>query len=135
MPVRMNNPLNIKVGGATKKWIEDGLAQVGERAQDGGRFLHFTSPEVGLRAAQDLLTGPVYNDLSQGEALKKWSNNGYGADIVQGVDPQTTVSQLTPAELAQTLAAMRQRESGGSGEGAQAPVPFDDIDQAARMPL
>src|SRR5262245_52809818 len=121
LAVRMNNPLNIKVGAATQKWIDTGQAEPGARAQDGGRFLHFASPQVGMQAAEDLLTGPNYRNLTLDRALQKWSNKGYGGEIVQGVDPQTKVSALSPQQLSQTMEAMRVKEGGYTFTRAEAP--------------
>lgn len=112
MPIRMNNPLNIKQGRATQKWVDQGVAVPGDEAQDGGRFLKFQSPSQGVQAAQDLLTGPTYSGLSVDAALKKWSNNGYGGDIVSGVDSTKKIADLTPEELQRTMGAMIKREGG-----------------------
>ncbi len=84
-PTRNNNPLNIKLGSKTKHWVDDGLATVEQaKAQDGGNFLVFKDAETGLRAAEELIKSDIYSGLSLDAALKKWSNNGYGAEIVKG---------------------------------------------------
>lgn len=124
---RHNNPYNIKYGPATKHWVDEGLATVGEKAQDGGQFMKFQDAQVGERAGRELLQGPGYRDLTVDAALKRWSNNGYGAEIVKDVPADTKVSALTPAQRDSVMDAMRQREgwtaapSGGT-RTAQAPA-------------
>lgn len=85
-PTRNNNPLNIKLGGRTKHWVDEGLATVeASPAQDGGNFLVFKDAETGLKAAEELIKSDIYSGLSLDAALKKWSGGGYGAEIVSGV--------------------------------------------------
>lgn len=106
---RHNNPLNIKYGGATKHWVERGEAEVGEGAKDKGNFLKFRSPESGWQAAQELLTSPVYSNLTVDAALRKWSNKGYGAEITT-VPRGVRISQLKPEQQREVLSAMAVRE-------------------------
>ena len=108
--VRNNNPLNIKVGGATRHWINEGLAEVGSEAADGGRFIKFNDPETGLEAAKELLTGKVYSDKTVEEAMRAWSNQGYGAEITD-IDPNKKISELTDEEIDKLILAMAWRES------------------------
>lgn len=95
--MRNNNPGNIKVPGAG---IEEARKRYGDpgadierdekgqpkKAADGGAFIKFSSMDKGLQAMGTLLTmkGGPYDGLSLDAALKKWSNGGYGADIVSG---------------------------------------------------
>lgn len=111
---RLNNPLNIKYGGATKHLLDQGVATLGPKATDGGNFLHFTSQEEGYKAAGALLTGPNYKDLSVQDALKKWSGKGYGGEIVakQGIDPSKKIKDLSPNERAILVSQMAQIEGG-----------------------
>jgi hypothetical protein len=84
--MRNNNPLNIKLGPANKHCVSDGLATIeATPAQDGGNFLVFKDAGTGLRAAEELIKSPVYSGLSIDAALKKWSGNGYGSEIVKGL--------------------------------------------------
>ncbi len=111
---RHNNPLNIKIGGATQHWISSGQAEPGQAGQDGGRFIKFNSPETGFKAAQQLLTGPVYANLPLDAAMRKWSGNGYGADVAPGLSPTMRVKDLTPDQLQHLTQSMAKRE-GYSG--------------------
>src|SRR6266542_3683127 len=46
---RNRNPLNMKLGSDTRRYVEAGLATVSEIVPaDGGRFLKFMSPEIGF---------------------------------------------------------------------------------------
>ena len=91
---RNSNPLNIKLGSETRRYVDVGLATVSDIIpQDGGRFLKFDSPETGFRAAAELLSTPRYDGLELDRALRTWSNNGFGAEILLGtqLDAQSTV--------------------------------------------
>src|SRR5882672_8424412 len=76
MADRHNNPLNMKVGVQTNKYIDMGLAGEGEAAKDGGRFLRFYNPEHGFIAARDLLFGGFYKNMDLNSAMKTWSGRG-----------------------------------------------------------
>lgn len=104
-PNRDNNPGNIKVpaGGievAKQRYGDQGITIDPVPATDGGYFLKFSSPEKGLQAIGTLLSSPSYANLSVDAALRRWSNNGYGAEIVS----KKQVSQPTgaPAEAGYT---------------------------------
>lgn len=102
----MNNPFNIKVGSDTQQYIQQGTASVGRAAPDGGNFLTFKDRNTGVSAAQNLLfSSGVYKGLTVDAALKKWSNNGYGGDIVPSLSGKT-IDSLTPDEQTQVLNAM-----------------------------
>jgi len=106
-----NNPLNIKIGKATQHWIDEGLAVPGSMAKDGGQFLKFKTPEIGKRAAEELLfKSGVYSNLTVEQAARKWSNNGYGAEAT-GVDGNKIMKDLTDDEKKTMLGAMAWRES------------------------
>ncbi len=106
-----NNPLNIKVGTSTQAYIDNGAATVGQAGQDGGNFLKFNSAEEGLAAATALLFSPVYNNLTVDQAMKKWSNNGYGGEITPDLKGKT-INELVPDEQKRLISAMARRESG-----------------------
>ena len=111
LAVRNRNPLNMKLGAATRAWVEAGLATISRwLPRDGGRFLKFHSSAFGFRAAVQLLTSPAYASLDLDAALKRWSHNGYGAEIVSSIDPSTPVSSLDAARLEQVLRAMANAE-------------------------
>jgi hypothetical protein len=102
----MNNPFNIKVGTATQSYIDNGQATVGPAAPDGGNFLTFKDRSTAVSAAQNLLfSSGVYKGLTVDAALKKWSNNAYGGDLVPGLSGKT-IDSLTPDEQTQVLNAM-----------------------------
>lgn len=124
---RNSNPLNIKFGSGTRWYVEIGLATIsGIVPLDGGRFLKFDSPEAGLRAAVALLSTPGYKDLEVDRALRKWSNNGYGAEILLGtpLDAQKLVSYLDADDLKTLLAAM------AAAEGYQSSTIKSEIENA-----
>jgi len=75
--VSHNNPGNIKFGEFAKKYG----ATEGRRATDGGVFAQFPDVETGLKAKQDLLLGKEYRDLTVDQAMRRWSNNGYGGEL------------------------------------------------------
>ena len=111
LAVRNRNPLNMKLGAATRAWVEAGLATISRwLPRDGGRFLTFHSSAFGFRAAVQLLTSPAYAALDLDAALKRWSHNGYGAEIVPSIDPSTPVSSLDSGRLEQVLRAMANAE-------------------------
>ena len=112
---RHNNPLNMKYGGATKKYIDSGEAVLGEKAIDGGRFLKFKTPELGRSAAKDLLfDSNVYKDLDVDSAMRKWSNSGYGAEVSPGIEPTTKITQLTEDERDRIISNMARQEGFGT---------------------
>jgi len=111
-PNRNNNPLNITLGSKTKHWVDEGLATldpVPPTDNPTGRFLKFKDAETGLRAAEELIRSDVYSGLDLNSALKKWSNGGYGAEIVSGVsslgdafkkaDAVPTISDKAPVDI------------------------------------
>jgi len=109
--VENNNPLNIKIGKATQHWIDEGLAVPGSMAKDGGQFLKFKTPEIGKRAAEELLfKSGVYSNLTVEQAARKWSNKGYGAEAT-GVAGNKMMKNLTEDEKKTMLGAMAWRES------------------------
>ena len=107
---KTNNPLNIKFSttSAGLGGVDSGIA-----GQDGGTFAQFSSPEAGLQAAQQLLTSPLYSNLTVDQAMKQWSNNGYGAEVTT-IDPSRTMSSLSQSELDQLTSDMATRESGAT---------------------
>jgi hypothetical protein len=145
---RNNNPLNIKyeIGGNTTqfaKWLKANGYDVikGTPAQDGGAFISFNSEEAGLKAAEELLFGDwLYRHMTPDAAMRKWSGNGYGAEIFDSsISRNKTMSELgkDPAARAKIIAAMRQREgwavgttveqiNAGSGAGNKRTQPQKD---------
>jgi hypothetical protein len=104
----------VKRGAATEYLIKEGSAELGEAASDGGNFLRFKDARTGMLAAERLLTGPLYNNLTIDAALRKWSNNGYGGEIAQnaGIDPKLRVRDLSPNQISALTSAMARAESG-----------------------
>jgi hypothetical protein len=129
LPTRNNNPLNLKYGGFTKKYVESGEAELAERGKDGGRFLKFKTPELGMAAAKDVLfNSSLYKDLDVDSALQKWSNKGYGADVAPNVEPTTKIAQLTEDERDHIVSSMAKRE------GFEAEVEGDDSSPDVKEP-
>lgn len=112
---RNRNPLNIKASAATKRYA--GVVGVeGKPAADGGNFLIFDSPASGFAAAKTLLKTKNYRNLTLDAALRRWSNNGYGAAVAKlaGLSGARLVSSLSDGELDRLVKAMARRE-GYSG--------------------
>jgi hypothetical protein len=87
IPNRNNNPLNIKVPAAgineaRIRYNDPGATIDPVPAIDGGYFIKFSNPDIGMNAAKILLQSSVYSQLSLDQALKKWSGGGYGAEIL-----------------------------------------------------
>jgi hypothetical protein len=107
-PTRNNNPLNIKASEHTKAY--EGVAGLDPvPASDGGQFLVFSSPSDGFKAAERLLQTPNYQNLSLDAAMKRWSNGGYGGEIVPYMRNRY-MSTLSGSELAILVKAMAKRE-------------------------
>ncbi len=102
---RHNNPLNIKYGQFTMALG----ATPGQQATDGGQFAKFSTVEAGLAAGRKLLQGPSYRNLTVDAAMKRWSNSGYGDEIVPQFKGKK-IGDLTPDELNQLIQKMQQRE-------------------------
>lgn len=107
---RHNNPLNMKVGGLTKRYIDMGLAQPGEKAKDGGQFLKFDTPENGHIAARDLLFSGFYKNMDLNSAMKTWSGQGYGAEVAPQIPGDKKLSEFTPEERSTLVNAMAKKE-------------------------
>lgn len=107
---RTNNPLNIKFSNLSST-LGGGDSGIG--AQDGGTFAQFTTPEAGLDAAKQLLSSPLYNDLTVTQAMNQWSNNAYGAEI-SSFPATKKISDLTSPEMDQLVSDMAKRESGAT---------------------
>lgn len=110
---RNANPLNIKFGSLTRGYVASGAAAISEiTPRDGGYFLKFKSPESGFRAAAQLLkTGP-YRTLDLASVFRRWSNSGYGSEILAGTNltPRAQIDQLGVDELKMLLTAMARAE-------------------------
>ena len=102
---RNNNPLNIKFGDFAKQFG----ASEGTKATDGGVFANFPDVESGMKAAKKLLSSNSYKDLPLDKALKRWSGNGYGAELVPEFKGKT-IAQLSDSELNILINKMKQRE-------------------------
>lgn len=144
-PDRNNNPLNIKVpsGGievARQRYNDPGATIDPVPATDGGQFIKFSDPNVGVQAAITLLR-MGYQDLEFGAAMKRWSGGGYGAEIA----PQYAgkkVRDLTDSELADVVVRMAKREGftgkvsfGGGTSNTINGVSMTNIDSKAKNDL
>lgn len=79
---RTNNPGNIKYGAFAKSM---GAVDSGIKAADGGTFAKFPDYGAGKSAQMSLLKSGGYANLTFDSAMKRWSNNGYGADVIGNV--------------------------------------------------
>lgn len=110
---RNNNPLNIKRGEATEKYIKNGQATVGDAATDKGNFLKFNTPQDGMQAGIQLLTGPKYSKLTVGAAMKEWSGkNWYNDNIAKttGISPTAVIKDLSLNQINTLTQAMAKNE-------------------------
>lgn len=105
-----NNPLNIKFSATSPAGGRDS----GVAGQDGGTFAAFNSASDGLQAGIKLLKSDVYSNLTVDQAMKKWSNSGYGAEVSSSLNPNQTISSLSDSQLQQLVTDMAKRESGAS---------------------
>jgi len=105
--VSHNNPGNIKFGEFAKKYG----ATEGRRATDGGVFAQFPDVETGLKAKQDLLLGSGYRNLTVDQAMRRWSNNGYGGELYPEI-ANRKISDLSDEELSALSQKQIKREDG-----------------------
>jgi hypothetical protein len=114
---RTNNPGNIKFGAFAKSM---GAVDSGIKASDGGTFAMFPDYESGRSAQMSLLTSGSYNDLTVEQAMRRWSNSGYGADVAKGaIAGNRKMSSLSQGELSTLADAMQEREGYYGPQGAQ----------------
>ena len=121
---RNNNPGNIKfsddAGNLTafaKQLQAQGInIQRGSRATDGGYFIAFPDQASGQTAMRQLLTGGSYAPLTVDQALKRWSNSGYGAEIAPSIAKTKQIASLTPSELDYLIRSMQKTEGWTAGE-------------------
>jgi len=111
---RNNNPGNIEYG----KFA----ISMGAIGSD-GRFAIFPTEEMGRKAADTLLKGKSYANLSAAEAINKWAPSNendpkaYANRIAQqtGLDMNKKYSDMSPAEQSKFLDAMNKVEGGRAG--------------------
>lgn len=103
--VSHNNPGNIKMG----KFAEKYGATPGKKATDGGLFARFPDVKTGLKAQRDLLKSGSYINLTVKDAMKRWSNSGYGADLFPEIADKP-MYLLTESELIELQRRQIQRE-------------------------
>ena len=105
-------PSNINIFGikSTATTIAMGGQDSGVKSSDGGTFLSSQGEAKDTEIAKQLLTSDIYKNLSVDEALKKWSNNGYGADAVPGIDKNAKIGSLSDAQINQVLDGIKTRE-------------------------
>jgi hypothetical protein len=103
---KSTNPGNIKF---TKAFQNIFGATEGKAATDGGVFAVFPDRQTGIRAMNYLLKTPTYSPLTVDAAMKKWSNKGYGGELVPQLSARI-MSSLNNQELALLMSAMIKRE-------------------------
>jgi len=106
---RTNNPGNIKWTGAPWQTALGGVDS-GIKATDGGSFAKFPTLEAGTNAQKQLLTGSGYANLTLDAAMKRWSNNGYGASVSPTLPANAKMSTLSPTQLSTLMEDMKKRE-------------------------
>lgn len=102
-----NNPGNIKMGNFAAGYG----ATPGRRATDGGVFAVFPDVNVGLKAQRDLFKGKNYRGLSVDQAMRRWSNSGYGGEIYPNI-ANKTMAELSEQELQELQRRQIKREDG-----------------------
>jgi hypothetical protein len=105
--VTHNNPGNIKFG----QFAQEFGATPGRQATDGGIFAVFPDVETGLAAQRRLLLSRNYKNLTVNQAMKRWSNSGYGGELYPSVSNKK-MSELTEAELIELQRRQIKREDG-----------------------
>jgi len=143
---RNNNPGNIKfsykngqMSGLAKRLLESGVPITqGSPAADGGSFINFPDKKTGVQAMKDLITGNTYANLTLDQALKKWSNNGYGAEIIPDIGSKTTMNILAqhPELLNDVVNQMIKREGWAEGQVVgeeQQPLTLTDAKKVSLM--
>jgi hypothetical protein len=111
---RNNNPGNIEYG--------QFAISMGAIGSD-GRFAIFPTEEMGRKAADTLLKGKSYANLSAAQAINKWAPSNendpkaYANRIAQqtGLDMNKSYADMSPAEQAKFLDAMTKVEGGRAG--------------------
>lgn len=121
---RNNNPGNIKYSndaGQLTEFASSLIAQgidisAGSKATDGGNFIAFPSLQAGSDAMSQLLSSGSYSSLSANDALKRWSNNGYGSEILPPELQGKTIGSMSPDEKATVVQRMISREGFTPGK-------------------
>jgi len=116
-PTVTNNPLNIHYGDFTKKYN----ATVGGE-DNGGYIAAFPTPEVGVKAAKDLLMGGGYAGagLTIAQARNKWVSgnpnitNPSTPDIVKSMGGDKKLTELTSKEINNLLIQFAKWENSKS---------------------
>jgi hypothetical protein len=112
---RNNNPGNIRAGA-----FATSMGAIGEN----GGFAVFPSMEMGRKAADTLLKGKSYANLSAAQAINRWApasdNNdpaAYAASIAKqtGLDMSKKYTDMNPTEQSKFLDAMNKVEGGKEG--------------------
>ncbi len=113
---RTNNPGNIKWGSFAKSL---GATDSGIQANDGGTFAQFPDYETGKKAQFKLLQSSSYANLTLDTAMKRWSNKGYGAEVLPEVAPNRKMKELTKGDLETLQQKMQEREGWTPGTAPQ----------------
>jgi murein DD-endopeptidase MepM/ murein hydrolase activator NlpD len=116
-PTITNNPLNIHYGDFTKNY---GATVGGE--DNGGYVAAFPTPEVGVKAAKDLLMGAGYAGagLTISQARNKWVSgnpnitNPSTPDVVKSMGGDKKLIELTPKEINNLLVQFAKWENSKS---------------------
>ena len=113
---KTNNPGNMKYHSWMSKF---GGVNSGIPGKDGGTFAEFPDLQSGLKAYQTQLFGTVDGVMNSSyykpnttvdQALKTWSNNGYGAEIYPELKGKT-LSEVTPEQRLELSRRQIKKES------------------------
>jgi len=94
-----NNPGNIHIGGFAQRY-----GAVAGRKDVNGNVAIFSSPEVGIKAMEDLIFGPGYSNLTISQARNKWvsgdtrSSNSSTSHIVKALGGDYRLRDLNPEQ-------------------------------------
>lgn len=125
---RNNNPGNIKYGTFA--------AQYGA-SQDANGFAVFPTLEAGQQAMTALLSSNGYKNLTLDQALKRWSDGAYGADIT-GIGGNTSMQQIIqyPDLMKQVTDAIQKQEGwieGTTSGSSTANITGLDTNQISKL--
>lgn len=104
------NIYGIKFNSKSEVLMLAGCKDSGIKAMDGGTFCTSQGPNKDMKVAEALLTSSGYRDLTWEAALRQWSNGGYGAERVGGIDSNKLVRNSTKFEIRKVLEGIRRNE-------------------------
>lgn len=104
------NPINIYGIKTSNTTLGFGGTDSGVKSSDGGTFLSAGTPEEDRAIAKQLLTSSIYSNLTLDQAMKKWSNNGYGGEIATPLKGNVKIKDLSDSEIDRVLSGIQKQE-------------------------